>query len=136
MDKEWSKSIMKKQTITTLLLTTAVTLSSAVTADTRIIEAWNCKLLDGKTIEQVQAANKVWLTFVNGQVEGGGVQSYVMTSVVGDSTSFMFVDSYSSLTAWSATKAALKTPEGVAVEAGIIGVSLCPTNTLHESTES
>jgi hypothetical protein len=135
-DSPQQEQTMKRSIIKTLLLTTAVTLSTAASADTRFIEAWNCKLLDGKTIEQVQAANKVWLTFVNGNVEGGGVKSYVMTSVVGDSTSFMFVDSYPSLTTWSATKAALKTPEGVAAEAGIIGVSLCPTNTLHESTES
>ncbi len=91
---------------------------------------------EGKTVEDVQAANKSWLTFVNGAVQGGGVQSYVVTSVVGDSTGFMFVDSYPSLAAWTTTEAALKTPEGLAVEATIIAVSLCTTNTLHESTES
>ena len=127
---------MKCQIIKTLLLTAAVTLSTAASADTRIIEVWNCKTLDGKTIEQVQAANKTWLTFVNGKGQAGGVRSYVMTSVVGDSTGFIFVDSYPSMAAWTTTKAALKTPEGVVVEASITGVSLCTTNTLHESTES
>ena len=127
---------MKSQIIRTLLLIIAVTLSTVANADTRILEVWNCKLIDGKTIEQVQAANKIWLTFVNGKGQAGGIRSYVMTSVVGDSTGFMFVDSYPNMAAWVETKAALKTPEGVAVEAGIIGVSLCTTNTLHESTES
>jgi len=127
---------MKGSIIKTLLLTTAVTLSAAASADTRFIEVWNCKLRDGKTIEQAQAANKTWLTFVNGKGEAGGVQSYVMTSVVGDSTSFIFVDSYPSMAAWATTRAALKTPEGLAADAVVIGVSQCASNTLHESTES
>ncbi len=127
---------MRSHMIKMLLLITAITLSSAANADTRIIEVWNCKLPDGKTIEDVHAANKNWVTFVNGAVEGGDIRSYIETSVVGGSTGFMFVDSYPDLAAWAATKAALKTPEGLAVEAGIIAVSLCTTNALHESTES
>ena len=127
---------MKNQIIKALLLTTAVTLSTAASADTRIVEVWNCKLADGKTIEQVQAANKTWLTFVNGKGQEGGVRSYVMTSVVGDSTSFVFADSYPSMAAWIATKVVLKTPEGQAAEAAINSVSMCTANTLHESTES
>jgi len=127
---------MKSQMIKTLLLTTAVTLTTAASADTRIIEVWNCKLPEGKTIEDVHAANKTWRTFVNETVEGGDIQSSIVTSVVGGSTGYMFVDSYPNLAAWAATKAALKTPEGLAVEVIIFGVSLCTTNTLHESTES
>jgi len=127
---------MKRQTIKTLLLTTAVTLSTAASADTRFIEVWNCKMLDGKTVEQVQAANKTWLTFVNGKGQDGGVRSYVMTSVVGDSTGFIFVDSYPSMAAWATTRTALKTPEGLAADAAVTSVSQCATNTLHDSTES
>lgn len=127
---------MKNQIIKTLLFITAVTLSTAASAETRFIEVWNCKILEGKTIEQVHAANKTWLTFVNGKGQAGGVQSYVITSVVGDSSGFIFVDSYPSMAAWATTRAALKTPEGLAADAAVISVSTCTTNTLHESTES
>lgn len=127
---------MKSQIIKTLLLITAVSLSTTVSADTRILEVWSCKLVDGKTVEQVQAANKIWLAFVNGKGQAGGVRSYVMTSVVGDLTSFIFVDSYPDLATWTTTKAALKTPEGLAADAGNLSVSKCTSNTLHESTET
>ena len=127
---------MKSQIIRTLLLIIAVTLSTVANADTRILEVWNCKLIDGKTIEQVQAANKIWLTFVNGKGQAGGIRSYVMTSVVGDLTGFMYVDSYPNMATWTTTKAALKTPEGVAADAPNISVSQCTSNTLQESTET
>ena len=127
---------MKNSTIKTLLLATAITLSAAASADTRILEVWDCKLIDGKTIEQVQAANKTWLTFVNGKGQAGGIRSYVMTSVVGDLTTFMFVDSYPSMTTWTTTKAALQTPEGLAADAPNLSVSQCTSNSLHESTET
>ncbi len=127
---------MRRQIFRTLLLAIALTLSAAANADTRIVEVWNCKLLDGKTIEDVQRTNKVWLTFVNGAVQGGGVEGYVMTSVVGDSTGFLFVDSYPSMAVWAEARTALKTPEGLAADAGNISVSSCPSNSLHESTES
>jgi hypothetical protein len=127
---------MKGSTIKTLLFATAVTLSTAASADTRTIEVWNCKLLDGKTIEQVQSADAAWLAFVNGKVQGAGVRAYTMTSVVGDSAGFLAVDSFPSMAAWVEAKAALKTPEGQAVDAAWSSVAECTSNTLHESTES
>jgi hypothetical protein len=127
---------MKNQIIKALLLMTAVTLSTAASADTRIIEVWNCKLLDGKTIEQVQSADTAWLTFVNSKVQGAGVRAYAMTSVVGDYTGFLSADSYPSMAAWVEAKAALKTPEGQAVDAAWSSVAECTSNTLYESTES
>ena len=127
---------MKSQIIKMLLLTTAIILSTTASADTRIVEVWNCKMLDGKTSEQLQSADKAWLTFMNGKVQGAGVRTYVMNSVVGDYTSFLSVDSYPSMAAWVQAKAALKTPEGQAADAAWGSVAECTSNTLYESIES
>jgi hypothetical protein len=126
---------MKRSAFKTLLFTTAVTLSTAASADTRFIEVWNCKMLDGKTSEQLQSVNTAWQTFVNSKVQGAGVRSSVMTSVVGDYTSFLAADSYPSMTSWVEAKAALKTPEGLAAEAAWNSVAPCTSSTLYESTE-
>ena len=127
---------MNAAILKTVLLSTAVSLSAAVSADTRIVEVWSCTMLEGKKIEDVQAANANWVKFMNGKVAGGDIQSFVMTSVVGNSSGFTFADSFPSLAAWTAAKAAVKTPEGQAVEAGLATVSKCTSNTLHESTAS
>lgn len=126
---------MKGQTIKALLFTVAFTLSTAASADTRIIEVWNCKLLDGKTNEQLLSVNTDWQTFLNSKVQGAGVRSSVMTSLVGDLSSLLAADSYSSMASWAEGKAALKTPEGVAATAAWDSVAPCTSSTLYESTE-
>jgi hypothetical protein len=128
--------IMKVSVFNTLLLFTAVVFSSAANADTRTVEVWQCTVRDGKTIEDVHKANTAWRTFMNGKVKGGDIQSFVLTSVVGGAPGFMFVDSYPSLAVWAEVKAILKTPEGQVVDAPILATTDCPSNTLHESTES
>ena len=127
---------MNKPVFTSMLLTASVALSAAASADTRTVEVWQCKVRDGKTIEDVHSANSAWLKFMNGKVQGGGIQSFVVTPVVGNSGGFMFVDSFPSMAAWMETKAILKTPEGQAVEAPIVATSDCQSNSLHESTEN
>jgi len=126
---------MKNQILKTLIMTTAITLSTAASADTRIIEVWNCKMLDGKTNEQLQSVNTAWQTFMNSKVQGAGVRSSVMTSVVGDLTSFLAADSYPSMASWVEAKAALKTPEGQAAEVAWNSVAPCTSSALYESTE-
>jgi len=126
---------MKGHIIKTLLFAAGLALSTAASADTRIIEVWNCKMLDGKTSEQLQSVNTAWQTFMNSKVQGAGVRSSVMTSLVGDLTSFLAADSYPSMASWVEAQAALKTPEGKAVEAEWNSVAPCTSSALYESTE-
>jgi hypothetical protein len=69
----------------------------AAHADSRIIEIWHCKVSEGKTMDDVAASNAKWLAFVRKVVADGDVNSYGVESVVGDSTSFMYVDSFPSM---------------------------------------
>jgi hypothetical protein len=106
----------------------------AANADSRIVEIWQCKVNEGKTMDDVATANGKWLAFVRKVVADGDVNSYGVESVVGDSTSFMYVDSFPSMEAWIAVKAALDSPEGEALEAELQGNAECTNNSLHKST--
>ena len=117
------------------ILFCAVGISLASLAEARVAEIWQCKLQEGKTMEEVAAANGKWLAFVNKSVEGGDIHSYALESIVGDSTGFVFVDTFPSRGAWAAAKDAIDSPEGKAVEAGFEDLFDCTENRLYKSTE-
>ena len=127
---------MKMTMGSSLLGFTLMLCAVSVLAESRVVEVWQCKLKEGKTAAEVQAANRKWLEFVNSKVKGGGVQSYQMTAIVGHVEGFVFADSYPSMDAWVAAKAALKTPEGEATEAAIAAYGECTSNTLYNSEEA
>ena len=106
----------------------------AANANSRVDEVWQCTLKDGKTIEEVKAANSAWVKWANANVAGGDIQSSTVTTIVGDTSSFIFVDSYPSLESWAATKAAFDSPEGEAVEDAINETADCNQNRLYRST--
>ena len=68
-------------------------------------EVWECTARDGKTLEDVQAVNSKWLAWMRENVDES-IDSAVLTAVVGELTSFIFVDTYPSLEVWSKGKAA------------------------------
>ncbi len=123
-----------------LLLFTVVfftwVVANAQDAVERIVEVWTCTLNDDQTQEDVQTTNTKWVAFMNAQVEGGDIQSYVLTSIVGNTEGFLYVDSFPDMRAWIAAKAASETDEGQAIDAELDEVSTCTSNTLHQSTES
>ena len=99
-------------------------------------EAWTCKVKDGKEMEDVQAANSKWLAFVRDNVDKG-IESAVLTAVVGNQEGFIFVDSYPSLEAWAAAKKVLDSEAGDGLDEMFEGLIECSENRLwkHESTE-
>ncbi len=123
-----------------LLLFTVVfftwVVANAQDAVERIVEVWTCTLNGDQTQEDVQTTNTKWVAFMNAQVEGGDIQSYVLTSIVGNTEGFLYVDSFPDMRAWIAAKAASETDEGQAIDAELDEVSTCTSNTLHQSTES
>ncbi len=126
--------------LTNLLLFAAVLVTCATVNaqedEERIVEIWTCTLKEGQTEEDVQTSNARWVAFMNAQVEGGDIRSYVLTSIVGNTGEFLYVDSFPDMRAWSAAKAATETDEGQAIEAELNEDATCSSNTLHESTQS
>ena len=105
-------------------------------AGTKVEEVWRCTLNDGKTQTDVHAANIKWVKFVNAKVGGGDIHSYVATSVVGDTTQFLYVDSFPDMKAWVAVKAVMQTDEGQAIEAALNEIATCSSNRLWSTTET
>ncbi|MFT4605589.1 MAG: hypothetical protein ACI9W4_002332 [Rhodothermales bacterium] len=126
-----------------LLLTLASTLflvafTGWTTPDDRIVAFSECTINEGKTMTEVEAANSAWVKFMNANVEGGDIQSYILSSKVGEREprGFMFVDSYPSLASWAAGDVALGSDAGKALQADHNGLMECSKNELHKSKQS
>ena len=118
----------------------AVTVAGAFAAalahgEDRIVAVWDCELKDGKTTEDVQAANGKWVELVNREA-GGDIRSFVATAIVGDSGGFKYFDSFPSLDAWVAMQKVMQTDAGQAVEAELEAAATCASSTLFDAEES
>ncbi len=102
----------------------------------RMVVIWTCKLEEGKTSEDVQKANAKWVKHVNAGLEEGEIRSYVLTTVVGNVGNFLYVDTFPSGTAWLASREAMKSEEGQAIEKELEEVASCSSNSLYESEQS
>ena len=91
------------------------------------VEVFTCELVDEKTIEDVQAANSKWLAIVRENVSED-ITSSVVTPVVGDLNSFVFIDTYPDLDTWAKTKTRLQDGD---TEEFFEGVNECSENSLH-----
>ena len=127
---------MKKLLPATLVAIVTLCLSGIATADS-IAEVFTCKVEEGKKIEDVQAVNSKWLKWINAHVEGGGITSSIGTAVVGNTETFIFVDSYPDLATWAAAKEILDSDAADELEDVFSGVSECSENRLWklESTK-
>jgi hypothetical protein len=111
--------------------------SSVATADdhSRVVVLWQCELKEGKSIDDVHAANGKWVKHVNANVEGGDIHSYVLATVVGKSGTFLYADSFPTMASWEAAMK-IESDEMAAIEEGLDAVADCRKNSLHMSKES
>ena len=120
---------MKNKLLGLLTVLVAFGISGVAVADT-VVEVWQCTLNDEKTTDDVQEQNSKWLALVHANVSED-IASNVLTSIVGDSTGFSFVDIYPDLATWEKTKTYLRDNEEV--EDLFEEVSECSKNSLHNS---
>ena len=114
-------------------------LGISATADADFREVWTCTIKEGKTMDDVRAANSRWVKFINANVDGGGITSHIVTSVVGNASigSFGYVDSFPTLESWSAAKSATEgNEEGEAIDEALGEAADCSENRLFEAEES
>ena len=101
--------------------------------DTAYAEMWQCEVKEGKTMEEIEANNKKWVAHTRSVAGSDEINSYALTTVVGDTTKFLFVDAYPSLAAWAAAKSAEKSDAGSAIEATFNELMDCTKNRLYKS---
>ena len=103
--------------------------------DTRILEIYQCKLKDGKTMEEVQANNVRWLANTRKNAGNDTINSYALEPQVGDLDHFVFIDSYPDLTTWAAAESADETDESKAINDAFEELMDCEKNRLYKSTK-
>jgi hypothetical protein len=119
---------MKKIFTTALFATAFIFVSANVLADS-VVASYNCKVKEGKTIEDVQAKNSVWLKWVRANINKD-IKSEVGTAIVGTQNMFLFVDTYPDLTVWAATATALDSDQAIELKDLFDEVSDCSENKL------
>ena len=118
-----------KRTMTALVAVAGLSVSGLALADS-FANVYTCKVKDDVEMEDVQKANSKWLKFVNAKVEGGGITSSVGTAVVGNFETFIFVDTYPSLSSWAATQELLDSDAGDEVDDLFEDLTDCSKNSL------
>ena len=117
------RTILSKAAIAFVL----VSCTGTLLAD-EYINAYTCKMNEGKEVEDVQAANSAWLKWVRENVHKD-IDSSVGTAVVGDFDTFLFIDSYPDLATWAATVTALEgAPDSI--EENLDAAAKCERNRL------
>ena len=101
----------------------------------RTVVIWKCELNEGKTAADVQAVNAKWVKLVNANAEGE-IRSYVLSTIVGHSGTFLYVDSFPSGEAWVGARAAMKSEEGKALDKEFEEAAKCSSNSMYESEQT
>jgi len=125
----------KKMKIVTLFIM-ALSFSSVCLAGKPVVDVWNCKLKEGKTMKEAGALNDKWVKFMNANVKGGGINSYDLVAIVGNHNGFMYVDTYPNIKAWAASDNVMESSdEGKALTKQFREIAKCSNNTLYSSTK-
>ncbi|MGE0623497.1 MAG: hypothetical protein AB7I04_16525 [Pseudomonadales bacterium] len=124
---------MKKLTTTCISLMMLAWIP-AFAAETSVLEFWECKLQDGKTMDDAAKANKKWLELQH-EDNHAEIRSWALTAIVGDLDGFYWLDSFPSLDAWTKSRLLSETPAGQAVDAELDAAVACTRNRVYRATE-
>jgi collagenase-like PrtC family protease len=95
---------------------------------------WTCNLNDSVTAEQSQAAGKKWVALARKLTGNDEISSSRVIAVVGDTGSFMWVDTYPSLEVWAAVQTAwANSEEAAALDEVFQANETCSSNRLYRS---
>ena len=129
------EEIMMKNTIK-VIASLFILFSSYSFAETTIVDVWQCKLNDGKTMKDAGALNDKWVKFMNANVKDGGINSYDLAPRVGNQEGFMFVDVYPNMQSWAAGENVMEnSEEGKALLKEFRALANCSSNSLYSSTK-
>lgn len=120
-----------KKVITIMLASLLLSVSGFALADP-VTEVWTCTLNEGNTAEEVQAIGKKWVAAVRKITGNDEITSSYVTSVVGDTGNFLWVDTYPSLEVWAAAQTAIADSEEYApVGEALNEAETCSGNRLY-----
>ena len=126
------KSVLAK----TIALSVLLGICGVAAADTTVRVVYICKVNDGKSMDDVRAANSAWSKYVNATVEGGAITSTILTPMVGDLSEgrFIYADDFPNVESWSASNDATSdSEEGRAIQAALDAAGTCASNSLYSA---
>ena len=127
---------MKPTIFRLLALIAMLGIYGTAAADTvRVV--WICTVNEGKTLDDVRAANSAWVRFMHAKVDDG-ISSTILTPIVGDFSAgrFVFADDFPTMEVWNEARAATETDEGQAIDAAINAASTCASNSMYSAEMS
>ena len=122
------------RTTKTVLFASVLSLAGGLASADPVIDIWTCKLKEGATAEESQAAGTKWVASVRELTGNDEITSSWVWAVVGDTNQFMWIDSYPSLEVWAAAQTAMDNSEEFeAIGAELDETSTCSGNRLYRS---
>jgi hypothetical protein len=132
-DNNQEKEPIMKRIITVTAASLLLCVSGIAAADS-VSMVWTCTLNDSVTAEQSQAAGKKWVALARKLTGNGEITSSRVTAVVGDTGSFLWVDTYPSLEVWAAVQTAwANSEEAAALDEVFQSNETCSSNRLYRS---
>jgi hypothetical protein len=100
------------------------------------VAIYTCDLEEGKTLDEVKAANSKWVKAVN-ELSESAVSSYVLEPIVSSNMEgFTFIDTYTDEVTWATVNREIRSGALSELSDLFEGLSECPSVTLHNSEES
>ena len=103
-----------RKAVSTMFATLLLSAAASAVGKTDIRVILTCTLNDGKTMDDVAAANGRWVKYQNKVNEDAGIRSWGAESIIG-ATGFVYIDWFPSLEVWSAAREASTGPTPAAI---------------------
>ncbi len=125
---------MKAQLTKILSMFLVLFIWGTAVADSTVRVVWICSVQDGKTMDDVRAANSAWVQFMHANVDDA-ISSVILTPVIGnvEAGRFIFADDFPSYDAWNRAREATETDEGQAIDAAINEATTCDNSSLQSA---
>jgi hypothetical protein len=127
---------MKTSMVRILALVFMLGIWGSAAADT-IRVVWICDVNEGKTMDDVRAANEAWVKYHTANNDER-ISSVILTPMIGNMQPgrFIFSDDFPSIEVWNASLKLSETDEGAAIDAALGDAATCPQNSMHNAEES
>ena len=116
-----------------LVLVLSLSCFSVLSLNASTVAVFECKLLEGKKLDEEKEMNQKWLDAVN-ELSGSKITSQVLQPVVSsDMDGFMFIDTYPDAAVWGKVRNEISNGAIQAIDDEFDSISKCDSISLYDS---
>ena len=116
-----------------LILIVSLSCFSVLSLNASTVAVFECKLLEGKKLDEVKEMNQKWLDAVN-ELSGSKITSQVLQQVVSSNMDcFMFIDTYPDAAVWGKVRKEISNGAIQAIDDEFDTISKCDSISLYDS---